>query len=275
MRKAWLEALRVAGVAVSGKTQLTARERWERLLMAEGVRPGLEVLQETGVLLEDFPEVAAIVGFGGGEEGHKDLWSHVKQVVFQTPAKAHLRWSALFHDVGKVKCFRRHEGKVSFHGHEIVSARLWEKAAKRTAWFTVEERTEIKFLVEHLGHVESYDSDWTDSAVRRVVREMGDHFSDLVALSRADMTTSFESKRRKNQGRIDELEARVAALAQADLRPKPRKGLSLELGTALGIEAGPELGRVMKAVIRAVEAGQLSVDAPLDEYVRWVQAGVP
>lgn len=274
MQKAWTEALRAAGVAVAGKTPLSARERWERLLVSGGVRHGLEVLQETGILAHDFPELDAIVGFGGGEEGHKDLWSHVKQVVFQTPAESHLRWSALFHDVGKVKCFRRVEGKVSFHGHEIVSARLWEKACRRTAWFTPAERDRIKFLVEHLGHVESYDSGWTDSAVRRVVRDMGDHFMDLVALSRADMTTKFPVKRAKNQERIDELVQRVGQLAQADLRPKPRKGLSLELGTALGIEPGPDLGRVMKAVIGAVEAGNLPVDAPVEDYVRWVRAGV-
>lgn len=249
-----------------------ARGYLREILVAPQADLGLEQLHRTGFLKEHIPEVEALVGFGGAQEGHKDLWHHVKQVVIQTPDQEHLRWAALFHDVGKPLCFKKIGGKVSFHGHELVSARLWEKFCKRERLFEKDFVDRVSFLVRMLGHVESYEPGWTDSAVRRVLREMGDHFLDLIALSRADMSTSDPNKRARNQRRITELVERATLLSLADLRPKPRKGLSLELGAALGIAPGPDLGKVMKAVIGAVESGILAVDAPVEEYVQWCRS---
>jgi poly(A) polymerase len=245
------------------------REYLDAILIAPRADLGLEHLHAAGILEEHFPEVAATVGFGG--HGHKALWPHIKQVVVQTPAEVHLRWAALFHDVGKPSCLKT-EGKVSFHGHEIVSARLWGKFCRRSRLIGDAMAGKVGFLVKHLGHVESYDPSWTDSAVRRVVRDMGDHFTDLVALSRADMTTADPNKRAKNLRRIDELVERATLLSLAELHPKPRKGLGLELGEALGLPPGPELGKVMKAVQVAVESGKLAHDAPIEEYVQWVRS---
>jgi poly(A) polymerase len=270
-----LHLLEKALAEAKGETapsSFTVREYLREILVAPKADLGLEQLHRTGFLKEHIPEVEALVGFGGAQEGHKDLWHHVKQVVVQTPNQEHLRWAALFHDVGKPLCFKKIEGKVSFHGHEVISARLWAKFCKRENLFEQEFVEEVEFLVKYLGHVESYEGSWTDSAVRRTLREVGDHFLDLVALSRADMSTSNPNKRAQNQRRIDELVERATLLSLADLRPKPRKGLSLELGAALGIAPGPDLGTVMKAVIGAVEAGILAVDAPVEEYVRWVRS---
>jgi poly(A) polymerase len=275
-----------------GETSLpfTIRKYLRETLVAPQADLGLECLHQVGFLKDHIPEVEAMVGFGGEGAGHKCLWSHTKQVVVQTPKEEHLRWAALFHDVGKPSCFKKVYGKekqgslplkvrdkkvgskVSFHGHEVVSARLWMKFCKRSKLFSQEFAEDVEFLVKFLGHIESYEPSWTDSAVRRVLREVGDHFTDLVALSRADMSTADPNKRVRNQRRIDELVERATLLSLADLRPRPRKGLSLELSAALGIVPGPDLGKVMKAVIGAVEAGILAVDAPAEEYVQWVRS---
>lgn len=248
---------------------LSVREYLDAILVAPKADLGLEYLHASGVLKEHFPEVEATVGFGG--DGHKALWPHIKQVVVQTPPDPCLRWAALFHDVGKPLCLKT-EGKVSFHGHEIVSARLWGKFVRRSRLFGDRMAGKVGFLVQSLGHVESYDPDWTDSAVRRVVKEMGEHFYDLVALSRADMTTADPNKRDRNLRRIDELVERVLELQKAAEKPRPRKGLGIELGEALGLSPGPDLGKAMKAVTEAVEAGKLAPDAPIELYVQWVRA---
>ena len=81
-----------------------------------------------------------------------------------------MRWAALFHDVGKVPTFSRAKGKVTFHGHEVMSARLFDKAARRSGLDDA-FRKHVRFLVRHLGRVEAYEPDWTDSAVRRLHRD--------------------------------------------------------------------------------------------------------
>ena len=250
--------------------QRPPRNYLDAILLAKRADLGLETLKLTGALQEILPEIHPLVGFGGGKEGHKDLWEHVKQVVVQTPGVSHLRWTALFHDVGKVRCFKREEGKVSFHGHEVASARIWGKFCHRTAWFSSPFASRVGFLIGHLGHIESYESSWTDSAVRRLNLEVGDNFADLVALSRADMTTADPRKRAKNQQRIDELVGRVQDLSREAARPKPRKGLGLELGEALGLTPGPALGRVMKTLTEAIQTGELAPDAPIKEYLSWL-----
>ena len=115
---------------------ILSKQTLDGLLLSRNVIDNLEGLQTGGTLLVMFPEVQALVGFGGDDSGHKDLWGHTKQVVSQCVPKANVRWAALFHDVGKVKCFRRIEGVVSFHGHEAVSAKLFKRAAERTNIFS-------------------------------------------------------------------------------------------------------------------------------------------
>ena len=173
------------------------RNQWDKILLSSDVEEGLERLRSDGSIALLFPEVEAMIGFGGGETGHKDLWGHTKQVVAQTIRTATLRWAALFHDVGKTRCYTKVDGKIAFIGHEKVSAKLFAKAAKRVNFFGGDEIRDIKFLIYNLGYIEEYDSTWTDSAVARLQRLAGGHFNDLVALARADISSKNEAKRKK------------------------------------------------------------------------------
>lgn len=230
----------------------------------------LEDLQERRVLAQLFPEVQALVGFGGGDTGHKDLWGHTKQVVAQTIQQTNVRWAALFHDVGKPQCFTRDpNGEISFHMHEGVSARLWKQAARRTALFSPEEIANVHFLIYHLGHVEAYESSWTDSAVRRLRGEVGDHLEDLLALARADITTKHSHKREAHHRRVKELKDRVEALTKLDaIPPALPTGLGLLITAEFGIPPSRALGDIMNALKAEVEAGRLPRQADPEMLLR-------
>lgn len=243
----------------------------EQALLSESPDEQLELLQSTGVLGELYPEVTAMVGFGGDGQGHKDLWAHTKQVVCQTVRRPEVRWAALFHDVGKVRTFSRDTGKVTFHSHEVVSSRLFERAAERTG-MPATLRRHVSFVVRHLGYLEAYQSDWTDSAVRRVHKELGEHFGDVLALARADITTKRAERRKRHHERMAELRDRAEKIAEEDAKlPLLPKGLGLEVIKCLGLPLGPQIGATMKALECAVEAGLIPARAEPQVYIDYLR----
>lgn len=234
----------------------------------------LEDLNTSGFLAESLPEVHAMVGFGGGDTGMKSLWDHTKQVVRQTTPEPRLRWAALFHDVGKVQTFGRNDhGDICFHGHEGLSGKLFRDVARRYGMRKDEMRV-VSDLIVNLGLVEAYTSDWTDSAVRRLSLDVGPTIMDLLALSMADITTKHDNIRAKHHRSIQELCDRVAQLFILDTTPQALPtGLGDVLKAELGLPAGPELGRHMKALKAAVEAGKLPRNGPFEVYVEFVRQG--
>lgn len=243
----------------------------DQALMCASPAEELEMLFSTSILSELYPEITAMVGFGGGSSGHKDLWWHTKTVVEQAEPVRAVRWAALFHDVGKVPTFSRESGKVTFHGHEVVSARLFETAARRTGMES-KLRKQIRHLVRHLGQVESYASDWTDSAVRRLHKQLGDGWDDAVLLARADITTKHAHKRRAHRARMTELDERARAIAEQDAaQPLLPKGLGKLVIDALQLTPGPIVGETMKSLKQAVEAGDLPPRAEPDVYIAYLK----
>lgn len=249
------------------------RAQLDTVLLSKNVETNLEMLNSNNVLAYMFPEVKALVGFGGGDTGHKDLWDHTKKVVAQCVPKILVRWAALYHDVGKVRCFRRDaQGVISFHNHEVKSAELFDRAAERTRLFKKEEAHWIHFLIYHLGYVEGYESEWQDSAVRRIHKHAGDHFDDLVALSRADITTKHQEKRQKHLHRMHEFRERALEIARVDaIPPALPKGLGNALSAEFDIPPSPYLGDVMKALKEAVEEGALPRQPSFEECFDYVR----
>lgn len=233
----------------------------------------LEGLNTNDTLRAVFPEVHAMVGFGGGDTGHKDLWGHTKQVVIQCVPKAVVRWAALYHDVGKVKCMvRSGRGEVSFHMHEAESARMFVRAASRLQYFTQPEIAEIRFLVYNVGHVEAYESNWTDTAVRRLSTLVGDAFDDITALARADITTKYKSTREKHHRRLKELRDRVEEIRRVDAIPAALpSGLGDRISAELGVPKSRELGLVLTALKALVEAGKLERQANADVHIAYIK----
>jgi poly(A) polymerase len=250
------------------------RGHLDRVLLGERADLGIDALEESGILAALLPEVVALMGLTDYEWRHKDVWLHTRRVLIQTPAELHLRWAALLHDIGKPRTRKiTADGQVSFIGHPELGARMFERIARRQAWFAEDPELyrSIGFLILHHQRPGQYDETWTDSAVRRFAREMGAHLGDLLDLSRADMTTRHEAKRRKNLLAIDELAARIAALAAEDARVPPLpSGLGDELMQTFHLAPSRLVGEIKRKLESAVDAGELPAQAPPGVYLEFV-----
>jgi poly(A) polymerase len=226
--------------------------------MGRDVDTALEWLHEVGVMTLLFPEVSATVDLVQ-ETGrqHKDVWAHTKQVVRQTVGRPLVRWAALLHDVGKVPTRTFTEEGVHFHGHAEVGARMFDKIHARFA-FARDERQTIRFLVKHHLRTNQYSEQWSDSAVRRFHREMFAHMTDLLDLSRADITSKRPGRRKQLLEQISALSDRVHALAEADAKLPPLPtGVGNALMEAFEIPPSRLIGDLKRALEQAIERGEL------------------
>jgi poly(A) polymerase len=230
----------------------------EHVLMGRDVDLALEWLQRTGALRVLFPELEATVDLVQ-ETGrqHKDVWAHTKQVVRQTVSRPLVRWAALLHDIGKVPTRTFTPDGVHFHGHAEVGARMFEKVSQRFA-FARDERHTIRFLVRHHLRTNQYSEQWTDSAVRRFHREMGPYMTDLLDLSRADITSKRPGRRKQLLEQISALSDRVDALVASDAKLPPLPG---GVGNAImdAFELAPSrlIGDLKRELEGAIERGDL------------------
>jgi poly(A) polymerase len=246
-------------------------EAFEQILLSARPDRALEILIRSGVMEAVLPEVAALVGFGEGIR-HKDVWEHTKRVVRQSPCRREVRWAALLHDIGKVPT-RRFEpgGQVTFIGHPEVGARMFDRIAKQIS-FDEPSRERVRFLIGSHLRASAYDGSWTDSAVRRFTRDMGDALEDLLDLSRADITSKYADKVRRGLKQIDELARRVAEIKQLDATPPPLPtGLGKAIIEQLGVPPGPKLGALMRRLKAAVADGRLEAQQAFDHYLEFLR----
>jgi poly(A) polymerase len=252
------------------------RRHLDRVIMGEDPERGLDELLEGGALAAIFPEVHAMVGFGDGEWRHKDVWKHTKQVVRQSVPRLEVRWAALFHDVGKVKTRSiAPDGKVHFLGHAEVGTRIFDKLDRRLGLFVAEPslKSTVRFLILHHLRANQYSPDWTDSAVRRFARELGEHLQDLLCLARADITTKRPEKKRRGLLQIEELQERIGQLAAEDARVPPLpSGIGDEIMRAFSLPPSRKIGEVKRALEIAVEAGEITAQLEADAYVEFVRS---
>jgi poly(A) polymerase len=252
------------------------RARLDRIVMGEDPERGLDELLSIGGLAAIFPEVHAMVGFGDGEWRHKDVWKHTKQVVRQSVPRLEVRWAALFHDIGKVKTRSiTPDGKVHFLGHAEVGTRMFDKLDKRLGLFVHEPslKETVRFLILHHLRANQYSPDWTDSAVRRFARELGEHLDDLLCLARADITTKRPEKKRRGLQQIEELQARIGKLAEEDARVPPLpSGIGDAIMRAFGLPPSRRVGEVKHELEEAVLAGDIAPQQPAEAYVEFIRA---
>jgi poly(A) polymerase len=257
-----------AATAMAGELSAISRERLrdelDKLVVAPAVGRGVDVLCDTGLADQFIPEVPALRMQSDPAHHHKDVYAHTIAVVERCPADdLVLRLAALFHDVGK-PATRRFvgSGKVAFHHHEVVGAKLTRKrlTALRYPTRMIEQVTQLVAL--HLRFHGYQDQGWTDSAVRRYVRDTGsdEQFHRLNRLTRADVTTQNERRARALQAAMDDLEQRVERLrAQEELdalRP-PLNGH--QIMAHLGLQPGPEVGEAYRFLLEErIDRGPLS-----------------
>jgi poly(A) polymerase len=250
------------------------REQMDRLLCAKFPEPGLDAIELVGGLDVWLPEVAAMVGFGDNEWRHKDVWKHTKQVVKQAVPRADVRWGALLHDIGKPKTRRIDErGNVSFHGHAEVGAAMFRKRVADRLGFEGEQRERIHFLILHHLRAAQYDDSWTDAAVRRFYKQMGEGLRDLLDLSRADITTKRPEKRRRGVRQISLLAKHIRDLQEEDSKIAPLpKGLGTVIMNEFGLPPSKRLGDLMNQLKALVDAGDVEPQQPAEYYIGYLAA---
>lgn len=245
------------------------RKILDKILLSDDVDKSLEKLNKTGDLNYILPEVYKIVGFGGKGEGHKDLWEHTKKVVKQAEKDIIIRWAALFHDVGKPKSFVKQGEKVSFLNHEVKSAQLFRKFAKRTKFFSKEEFQQILFLIEHLGRVENYNEEWSDSAVRRFAKDMGNNLDKIMSLARADVTSANPISHQRVNFKVDQLSERIANIKKKDSQqPLLPKGMGNEIMRAFGMPADEHIGQIKNKLTHLIKNNTLK---PYQEIIYYIE----
>jgi poly(A) polymerase len=241
----------------------------ESVIMARSLEAGLQWMHDAGVLGALLPELEATVDFSQ-EAGrrHKDVWEHTKQVVVQSVPNPPVRWAALLHDIGKVPTrVMLPDGKVTFHRHAEIGARMWEPIARRLG-FDKPMRQQIRFLVLHHLRANAYAPSWTDAAVRRFDHEMGEHLDDLLDLSRADVTSRRPGRRQEAVRNIHALKERILAIRELDARVPPLPpGLGNAIMEAFGLPPSKRIGDLRKLCEDAVERGELEERRDAAYYV--------
>jgi poly(A) polymerase len=248
------------------------RTELEGLLLGRGVHLALQWLHDVGLLAIWLPELEATVDFSQ-EAGrkHKDVWEHTKQVVRQSVPRPHVRWAALLHDIGKVptRTFTP-DGGVHFHRHSEVGARMFDDVARRFQ-FDKPTRQKLRFLILHHLRANQYDGSWTDAAVRRFDREMEAHLTDLLDLSRADITSQRPGRRQEALRSISELALRIEKLRADDaIEPPLPTGIGNVIMEHFGLPPSRQIGDLKRALEQAIETGELEGRREPDYYLAHV-----
>lgn len=249
--------------------QADVRRELDALLVGPHPEPALDALLLSGALETLLPEVHALVGFGDGEWRHKDVWKHTKQVVRQAVPRLVVRWSALLHDIGKVKTRSVDDrGRIHFFGHSEVGASMFRRRVIRRVSFDHTMAERIHWLVLHHLRPGQYDPSWTDSAVRRFGKELEDGLDDLLCLSRADITTKRPEKRKRGLHQISELGLRIDKIRELDARVPPLpSGLGDVIQRHFDIPPSRLIGDIKRRLERMIEVGVLEAHRDADYYV--------
>ena len=247
------------------------RDELDKLVCVEDPTAGLWFLVRTGLADEFFPELCAMQLEQDPIHRHKDVLAHTFAVVANTSHRRRLvRLAALFHDIGKPKTREIRDGKVSFHHHEVVGARMTKARMKALRYSSDDIAAVSKLVYLHL-RFHTYSMGWTDSAVRRFVRDGGDLLDELIELTRCDCTTRNKKKAARLARRMDELEERIVVLKEKEeleaLRPALDGNEVMEhLGMGPGRHIGEALDMLMELRIEAGEIAKADAFARLDEW---------
>lgn len=253
----------------------------DKLLLGSDPVAGVDLMVQTGLGDVVLPEVGAMRMAIDEHHQHKDVYWHSLTVLRQAIALEDsgpdlvLRWAALLHDIGK-PATRKHEpdGGVSFHHHEVVGAKMARKRLRALKYSNqmVDDVSQLVYL--HLRFHGYGGGKWTDSAVRRYVTDAGPLLSRLHKLVRADCTTRNKRRAARLQANYDDLEQRIAELAEKEDLARVRPDLNgNEIMDILGIPAGPEVGQAWQYLKELrLDRGPLSRDEAVEELLAWWNA---
>ena len=235
---------------------------------------GLSLAVETGLLDDVLPEIPALRLEQDPVHRHKDVLSHTYAVVERCRQDdLTLRLAALLHDIGKPPTRKISLDGVQFHHHEVVGARMAEERM-RALRYPGSVIADVRTLVELHLRFHTYAMGWSDGALRRYVRDAGPLLDRLNQLTRADCTTQNAAKAKRFAALQDEMEERIAKLAEAEaidaIRPPLDGGQVME---HLGISPGPEVGEALAHLLDLrMERGPIDEAEAMLELDAWWKA---
>lgn len=253
VEEATLEAMKELGSRLSIVSAERIGEELGKLLLTDAPNTGIRLLVETGIADQVLPEVPALRLEIDEHAHHKDVYEHsltvLEQAIGYEKSRGHspdlvLRLAALLHDIGKPSTKKvERGGAVSFHHHDIVGAKLAARRL-RDLRFDKETMNSVARLIElHLRFFGYSEGKWTDSAVRRYVRDAGPLLERLHILTRADVTTRNRRKADRLSFAYDDLETRITEIAEAEGIAAVRPELDGEaIMRILGLKPGREVG---------------------------------
>ncbi|EPI41343.1 tRNA adenylyltransferase [Gardnerella vaginalis JCP8481A] len=262
------------------------RDEITKLLLSDRPRKGLEALVESGIAQRVLPEIPALQLEIDEHHRHKDVFEHTMMVLERAialetdqegPVPAPdltLRLAALLHDIGKPRTRKFEDGgKVSFHHHDVVGAKMAHKRLKALHFdhHLIEDVSELVNL--HLRFHGYVDEPWTDSAVRRYVKDSGHLYERLNRLTRADATTQNRRKALMFEHAMDEMEHRVKELKKQEdfnaIRPDVDGNEIMQL---LHLQPGPIVGEAYKHMLDyRLDNGPVQHEVAVAELLRWYQ----
>ncbi len=259
------------------------RDEFDKLICAAHPTAGLWFLVETGLADQFLPELPAMRLEHDPIHRHKDVLTHTFAVVENVRPHAELeedrrdfdfrivRLAALFHDIGKPRTRGYLKGKgTTFHHHDVVGAKMTKRRLVEMRYSNDDVEAITELVALHL-RFHTYRLGWSDSAVRRYVRDAGDLLAELNVLTRCDCTTRNERKARTLSRRMDELEERISELAEAEeiaaIRPELDGRQVME---HLGVTPGPVIGEALAYLLEIrLEEGLIGTDEAFARLDAW------
>lgn len=258
------------------------RDELSKLLLTDDPASGIRLLTDTGLMQRFLPEVPALRLEADEHAHHKDVYEHSITVLEQgmdlwrkrnpdNDPDLISRLAGLLHDIGK-PATKRVEGRVvSFHNHDLVGARMAKKRL-RALRFDNDTIAKVARLIElHLRFFGYSEAAWTDAAVRRYVRDAGDELERLHVLTRSDVTTRNRRKADMLDFAYDDLERRIAELAEQEELDAMRPDLDgTEIMQILDIKPGREVGEAYKMLLEArMDHGPLGKERAAELLREW------
>ena len=256
------------------------RDEFIKIIMSDNPRLGITLLVETGLADIFLPEIPKLKLEIDEHHHHKDVYEHTLTVLEQAIAlesrlggpNLTLRLAALLHDIGKPKTKELIAGGgVSFHHHEVVGSRLCKERMKKLRFdnHIIKDVAQLVFL--HLRFHGYGNGEWTDSAVRRYVRDADELLIHLHLLTRADCTTRNQKKAEGLAKTYDQLEERIALLMEQEELNKIRPDLSGEqIMEILSIKPSPAVGKAYDFLLELrLEQGPLGEEKAKSELLNW------
>ncbi|ARH95397.1 CCA tRNA nucleotidyltransferase [Streptomyces sp. MOE7] len=268
--------------AMSDRIEIVSAERvrdeLNKLIVAPCPRKGLRLLVDSGLADRVLPELPALRLESDEHHRHKDVYEHSLTVLEQAMDLEEdgpdlvLRLAALLHDIGKPRTRRfEKDGRVSFHHHEVVGAKMVKKRMAALK-YSNDMIKDVSLLVElHLRFHGYGTGEWTDSAVRRYVRDAGPQLERLHKLTRSDCTTRNKRKAAALSRAYDGLEERIARLQDQEELDAIRPDLDgNDIMEILGIRPGPEVGKAYKQMLELrLEHGPMEREAAVAALKEW------